>query len=258
MLYHPRLMRETSRSVAVILAAGVGRRLAPLTDDRPKALVMVGGRTFLDRCLAAVAQAGFPEVLIVTGHRAELIDAAVAEVDWPFRVRSVVNERYAVANNIVSFLTVADQVRGGFCLLNSDIVFDSTILRDVVGAPEGCWLAVDHDEPLGSEEMKVQMDGDGVIRRISKALPAERSAGEYIGIARFDAPGAVAVIRAAETLVRSGQDHLYYEDAFDRAAADLSIRPIPVAGREWTEVDDLADHDRASRVARALDGAGAA
>lgn len=258
MLYHPPLMRETSRSVAVILAAGIGRRLAPLTDDRPKALVMVAGRTFLDRCLGAVAQAGFREVLIVTGHRAELIDAAVAEGDWPFRVHSVVNERYSVANNIVSFLTVADQLRGGFCLLNSDIVFDATILRDVARAPAGSWLAVDHDEPLGAEEMKVQMDGDGVIRRISKALPPEKSAGEYIGIARFDTSGAVAVIQAAETLVRSGHDHLYYEDAFDRAAPDLSIRAIPVAGRPWTEVDDLVDHDRALRVARVLDDAGAA
>ncbi len=245
-------MERSSLPVAVILAAGVGRRLAPLTDDRPKALVEVEGITFLERALHAVATAGFDRVVIVAGHRAEMIESAVGD-GWPFDVRSVLNPRYATANNIVSFLAVEEDLRDGFCLLNSDIVFDASILRDVASADEGCWLAVDGDEPLGAEEMKVGVDGEGLVRRISKGLPVATSAGEYIGIARFDAAGAAAVIRHAHQLVADGQTDLYYEDAFDRAAAELSIGTISVQGRAWTEVDDLDDFKRAVQVARGLD-----
>ncbi|MDQ3492870.1 MAG: phosphocholine cytidylyltransferase family protein [Chloroflexota bacterium] len=246
-------MDHSSLPIAVILAAGVGRRLAPFTDDRPKALVEVEGRTFLERALTAVEAAGFKRIAIVTGHCAEMIDAAVRDGGWQFDVRCVVNPSYATANNIVSFLTVEDEILDGFCLLNSDIVFDAAILRDVARAGAGCWLAVDTDEPLGDEEMKVQVDERGLVRRVSKRLAPEVSAGEYIGIARFDAAGAAAVVRHARHLVAHGQTDLYYEDAFDRAASELAIAMVPVRGRSWTEVDDLTDYQRAIHVARALD-----
>lgn len=247
------MLHHSGLPIAVILGAGVGRRLAPLTDDRPKALVEVEGSTFLARALRAVEAAGFPRVVIVTGHRADMIDAVLAEGAWAMESRSVFNPSYATANNIVSFLTVEDQIRHGFCLLNSDIVFDASILQDVAAAGPGCWLAVDIDEPLGEEEMKVEVDEKGFVRRVSKGLAPEVSAGEYIGIARFDAAGAAAVVRHARQLVAAGQTDLYYEDAFDRAAAELDIAVVPVAGRAWTEVDDLTDYERAVDVARALD-----
>jgi len=123
-------------------------------------------------------------------------------------------------------------------------------------AGQGCWLAIDLDEPLGTEEMKVELDGQGLVRRISKGLPAATSAGEYIGIARFEAAGAAAVIHHARQLVADGQTHLYYEDAFDRAAAEVSIGTVSVKGRAWTEVDDLVDFERAVQVARALGARG--
>lgn len=249
-------MHQSSLPVAIILAAGVGRRLAPLTDDRPKALVEVGGRTFLERTLRAVEAAGSHRAVIVTGHRSEMIEAVVQDSGWAMDVRCVLNPAYATANNIVSFLAVEGEIRGGFFLLNSDIVFEASILRDVASAGAGCWLAVDFDEPLGAEEMKVQLDRAGLVRRISKALPPEASAGEYIGIARFDAAGASAVVMAARQLVNGGHTDLYYEDAFDRAAVRLAIGTVAVGRRAWTEVDDLVDYERAARVARALDATG--
>ncbi len=240
--------------VAVILAAGLGRRLSSLTHDRPKALVEVAGRTLLGRSLEALAGASFPEAVVVTGHRAELVDDFVARREWGLEVRCRFNPQFDAANNIVSFLTAADEMSHGLCLLNSDIVFDARILADVAAASRGSWLVVDTDEPLGAEEMKVELDGDGSVSRISKKLSPATSVGEYIGIARFDAAGAAEVIAAARRLVDEGGGDLYYEDAIDAVASRLVIRPLPVARRAWTEIDDLADYERATAIAKELDG----
>jgi L-glutamine-phosphate cytidylyltransferase len=158
-----------SLPVAVVLAAGVGRRLAPLTDDRPKALVELGGRPLLGRALDALAATGFERVVVVTGHRADLVERFIAARANDGAVDPVFNDAYATANNVVSFLTAAPRLTAGFCLLNSDIVFDRSILADVAAAGDGCWLAVDDGETLGAEEMKVRLDRAGRIRRGRRA-----------------------------------------------------------------------------------------
>jgi len=244
--------------VAVILAAGVGRRLAPLTDERPKALVQLAGITLLERCLRALAAAGFARAVVVTGHREALVREFVEAGTWGVEVACVFNERYETTNNIVSFLVAADEMAGGVCLLNSDTVFDPTILFDVAATGDGSWLVVDHDEPLGAEEMKVEVDGAGVVRRVSKLLDPARSAGEYIGIARFDAHGAAAVLGAARTLVNAGRTDVYYEDAIDHVLTELDVRTVATRLRPWTEIDDHRDYARAVEVARAIDAAPAA
>jgi choline kinase len=239
----------------VILAAGVGRRLAPLTDDRPKALVAPGGRPLLGRALDALERAGFLDVLVVSGHREEALADFLAARDGPAHLTTLHNEAFDTANNVVSFLVARDRLAGGFCLLNSDIVFEATVLDDVVAAPPGSWLVVDGDEPLGDEEMKVRLDADGRIRRITKRMPATDAAGEYIGIARFDEVGAAAALDAAARLVGDGATDRYYEDAFDAVLDVVVVRPIWMRGRLWSEIDDHADLRRAEGIARHLDAA---
>jgi len=238
--------------VALILAAGVGRRLADVAPDTAKALVSLRGRTLLARSLDALAATGFGDVLVITGHHATKVAAALRDAPRGLTAEALFNPRFATANNIVSFLTPAERLAGGFCLLNADIVFDASILVDVAAAGEGSWLVVDTDEALAEEEMKVHVEG-GRVRRISKTLDPSTSAGEFIGIARFDRVGAEAVLDAARALVREGGEGLYYEDAIDRALPELSVGVIQVGGRAWTEIDDRADYERALRVASALD-----
>ena len=238
--------------MAVILAAGVGRRLSSLAGGRPKALLDVEGTSLLERSVHALAGAGFGECVVVTGYRAEMVDAFVAAGSWPLALRTRLNPDFATTNNIVSLLAAADLLSDGFCLLNSDIIFDAAILADLGRQTDGSWLAVDQDEPLGEEEMKVRLDAHGRLERISKQLPPAESAGEYIGLARFDGAGAGAVVDAARELVDAGRTDLYYEDAIDRAAPRLGARIVPTSGRLWTEVDDGRDYERAISVAARL------
>lgn len=238
---------------AVILAAGLGRRIEARTNGGPKALLDLHGRSLLARSLDALREAGFTDVIVVTGHAAETIRPFIASPPPGLTIRERWNAEFASANNIVSVLTVDDAVRDGFCLLNCDITFDPSILVDVAACATGNWLVVDGDEPLGHEEMKVVLDGEGVLTRISKLLDPAISAGEYIGICRFDAAGTATLMASARRLVAAGATDLYYEDAIDAAAADLAMRPSWTRRRAWTEVDDDADYRRALRVAAELD-----
>ena len=239
---------------AVILAAGLGKRLASLTNGGPKALLELNGRTLLERMIDALRRARFSEVIVVTGHAADVIRPALA-VDVPgVTITERWNPEFATGNNIVSLLSAADLVGGGFCLLNCDITFEPSILADVADLESGNWMVIDGDEPLGAEEMKVVLDDRGVIVRVSKGLDPSTAAGEYIGIARFDAAGAALLQASARRLVTAGARDLYYEDAVDRAAGDLAVRPMWTRNRLWTEIDDDADYRRALEVATRLDG----
>lgn len=238
---------------AVILAAGFGRRIAELTNGGPKALLELGGRSLLERELEALAAAGFGRVVVVTGHEAERIRGRLPARLGQLTIEERWNPAFATTNNIVSMLAADDLLAEGFCLLNSDIVFEPSILAEVAGVGPGSWLVVDGDEPLGAEEMKVHLDGTGVVRRISKHLDPATSAGEYIGILRLDDRGARVVLDTARGIVAGGGTNLYYEDAIDAAAEELAARPVWTRLRGWTEIDDAADYRRAVDVAAAID-----
>jgi choline kinase len=239
---------------AVILAAGLGQRIAHRTGGSSKALLEVGGRSLLERSLDALEAAGFGEVIVVTGHAAEAVRPVLASRTGRLTVTERWNPRYATANNIASVLAVEDMVGDGFCLLNSDIVFDPSIVLDMVAVESGSWLVVDRDEPLGDEEMKVMLDEADTLSRISKALDPRTSAGEYIGICRFDARGTAVLMASAHRLVDAGGTNLYYEDATDAAATALAMRVVWTRHRAWTEIDDETDYRRAVDVAARLDG----
>lgn len=218
-------------------------------------MVEIDGDPILRRMLDSLAESGFREVAIVTGHRAELIDAFVDAHPSPLRIQRIRNPDYATTNTVGSFAFAADLLRDGFCLLNGDLVFDPSIIDDLAAAGPGVHLVTDLDEPLGDEEMKVQLDERGCAIRISKVMPSQLGIGEFTGISRFDAVPAGLMIDAARGLVAEGRGSAYYEDAFNLVANSMRATLLPTRGRAWTEIDDLADYERAVSVVRSVSSA---
>ncbi|HEY0136074.1 MAG TPA: phosphocholine cytidylyltransferase family protein, partial [Nannocystis sp.] len=172
---------------AIILAAGRGSRLAPLTDDRPKPLVEVLGRSLLLRTIDRLREVGVEDrdVVIVTGYRAEMIEAVMRRED--LRCELVANPRWHDWNSFNSLLVARDRLRGApFLQFEGDVVFDERVLPRVLGAPGGAVLAVEVVPMPDDEAMKAVVDADGVLLELSKTLDARRSIGEYVGITRLD------------------------------------------------------------------------
>jgi len=233
---------------AVILAAGVGSRLAPLTNDRPKALVEVAGRSFLFRQLDRLAEAGIPseDVVIVTGYKAEAIDAAVEQ--GGYKCTRVFNNHYADWQNFYSLLVAKDAVAGhDFLQLDGDVILDGKLLPKVIAAAGDAVLAVDVRPDLDAETMKARVVGTRMTA-LDKKLDPATCAGEYIGITKLTAATAQAVFEDLARFEREGLTHEYYDHAYHRLSDRYAFEIVDVHDCKVIEIDDRADLARAEAL----------
>jgi choline kinase len=239
--------------IGLVLAAGAGRRLHPLTADLPKTLLEVeDGRTVLDVVLANLRAAGLDEVAIVTGVAAGRIRerAAALERRHGVRLELIHNDRAHEWNNAYSLWLARAALAEGVLLVNGDTVHPPSVEEALLGARgPGALIAVDREKALGGEQMKVLLDDDGTMRRIHKAIDPAAAAGEYIGVSLLEPAVAAPLADALETTWRRDPS-LYYEDGFqelaDRGAA---IRGVSIGAVDWVEIDDHDDLARAREIA---------
>jgi choline kinase len=240
--------------IGMVLAAGAGRRLEPLTADLPKTLLPVDGeRTILDVALANLRHAGMEEVVVITGFAAHRIEDRRADLEaaHDLRLELVFNDRALEWNNAYSLWCARDHFDQGVILCNGDTVHPASV-EDAVLAARGdddLVLAVDAEKALGEEEMKVHLSEEGYVDRIHKGLDPATAQGEYIGVTLIEPHAADALADALEATFRR-DPQLYYEDGF-QVLADRGgrVRAAPIGTVEWVEVDDHADLARARELA---------
>jgi choline kinase len=230
---------------AVILAAGLGRRLESVTGGLPKCLVPVAGRTILDRMIERLVQAGLDRIVVVTGHRAVDVERHLDRSPEPAARRAdrVFNQRYADWGNFHSLLVAEEAVGGdGFVKLDADVVMDDRLLPALLAASGPAALAVDCSGVLGEEEMKARLDGRGRVVELSKRIAPEDALGESVGIDRIDAELAPRLWTALRRLIEMGETDEYYERAYELLMRDgVGFSFADVSSCEWCEVDDAGD-----------------
>jgi choline kinase len=239
--------------IGIVLAAGAGRRLRPVTDGLPKALAPVDGeRTILDFTLDALASHDVREVVVVVGYAAEQVEARVPDLEARHGVRLTLvhNSRAEDWNNAFSLWCAREHFSAGFLLANGDTLHTpeiehallQTVTSDVV-------LALDDLEELAEEQMKVRLDADGAVACISKLIDPATADGEYIGVACVPGTASDALADALETTWKRDPS-LYYEDAFQEMVdRGLRIEVATIGSSPWTEVDDHTDLARARELA---------
>jgi choline kinase len=236
----------------LVLAAGPGRRLHPLTDALPKTLLPLSdGRTILDLALANLRSVGLEEVVVVTGFAAERVEERATALERRHRVRLelVFNELAEQWNNAYSLWLAREAFADGALLVNGDTVHPSSVEESLLAArgPD-VLLAVDRKKSLGEEEMKILLAEDGTLARISKEIDPASAAGEYIGVTLIEPAAAGPLADALEATWRRDPS-LYYEDGFQELAdRGGRIHVAPIGDVDWVEVDDHADLARAREL----------
>ena len=230
--------------IGVILAAGMAKRLRPLTDTKPKCLLEVGGKTLLQRTVDAMASAGISEFLVVTGYRGDMIRNFLTAYDESLSFTFLHNADYEHNNNIYSLWMAGEVVRGkDFLLMDSDIFCDPAAVVRIAEEPESA-LAVNRHE-CGEEEMKVVVDADMRITEISKTCRPEDAMGESVGIEKIKADYSEALYKELDQMILQEKlIDIFYERAFERLIPQgHTFRVVDTSSYYSYEIDTPEDYE---------------
>jgi len=230
---------------AIILAAGVARRLAPLTDKTHKALLPVGGRPVLARMLVALADSGIRETTIVVGHCADQVRALAGTRLGRMGIRYIENPAYT-KGSVLSLYAAREQLAEPALVMDADVLFPREFLRRLLAVPAPSALLIDRGFADTGEEVKLYTRRDRVIALGKKIVPeAWETVGEGVGFFKCGAAAGPEFVQAMEQVIASGDGLNEYEDALHILLQRVHVGWVDVTGLPWTEIDFAEDLRRA-------------
>ena len=237
---------------AIVLSAGQGKRLLPLTADRPKCSLDVGGQWVIHWQIDALLEAGVERVRPVLGYGAERVEVALAERYGADRVEPLFNPFFSVADNLASCWMARDAMHDDFLLLNGDTVFETAVLERLLDSPAApITLAVDHKASYDDDDMKVQLEGRRLVR-VGKTLPAASVDAESIGMMLFRGDGPALFRNALEEAMRAPSGlRRWYLSVIDSLAEAGPVQVCSIEGLRWAELDFPADLEDVEAVVAA-------
>jgi choline kinase len=236
----------------IILSAGRGSRLLPLTETRPKCLLPIGTNTILGHQLDTLQAGGVSETIVVTGFMAGLVEAEIDRRNGSMRVTPFFNPFFQVSDNLASCWMVREHMNEDFLLINGDTLFEAALLDDVLSSPvQAIQVTTDHKPIYDSDDMKVSLDGSR-LQAIGKLLPASEADAESIGFLRFMGQGPEIFRAKLEQMMRTQEGvSAWFLKAID-AIADTTgqVETLSINGRCWTEVDTIKDFNSIDKCFR--------
>jgi choline kinase len=235
---------------AIVLSAGQGRRLLPLTSELPKCLLALDDeRTLLQVQLEALARCGVGRAVVVTGYGAPLIERHLEETHIRgIQVETLYNPFFATSDNLMSCWLARTAMEDDFVLLNGDTVFEDDVLRRLMSsACDPITVTVDHKREYDEDDMKVALDARGRVLAIGKTLPAEAVGAESIGMLAFLGSGPKLFVEGLERAVRreDAMRRWYLSVVHDLAEEDGVVGTASIRGLWWREIDGNQDLTRA-------------
>lgn len=228
----------------LILSAGQGRRLLPLTASRPKCLIELHGRTLLEWQLRSLAAAGVREATVLVGYGADQVEAEIAaKAPHNMSVQTLYNPFFEVADNLGSCWVAREVLQGDCLILNGDTLIEPAIVQRLLAATvQPITVTIDRKGDYDTDDMKVRTE-NGLLRAIGKTLPLSEVDGESIGFLRFTPEGAKRFVAEVERIMRTPEGlKLWYLSVIDRIAkATGEVGTVSIEGLGWGEMDFLAD-----------------
>ncbi len=228
-------------TTALLLAAGTGSRLYPLTQSMPKCLTMVNGASILERLVFVLNQHGFKRLVIVTGHLEHCIREFLGTRAGSVTIEYIFSPLYETTNNIYSLWMAREHIHEPFLLIESDLVFDGSLLDDMC-----------YPDRIAVARMQPWMNGSTVTVNQFKQVKAFQSGAasllneiryKTVNIYSFSRFSWLAIAKRLDRYISAGRVHDYYESVFADMVADgaLSLQTISFDSKPWYEIDTIAD-----------------
>jgi HAD superfamily hydrolase (TIGR01450 family) len=231
----------------IILAAGIGSRLQPLTDSVPKPLIQINNKPIIFYQLEALSKApNINKVTIVTGYLANVVEKEVNAIDWSsigLDIEIVVNDDYKTTNNMYSlFLALKDEDLSSTIIMNGDVIYDYKIFQELIANDKPNLIATDTSCFI-EESMKIIVDDDLFIQGISKGFEKEEAYGVSIDLYKFSKEAITIFTDHVRSKIQSGQLNQWTEVAIDELvkSGKIKAQPFFIGKNFWWEIDDLND-----------------
>lgn len=234
----------SARMKAIILAAGVGKRLWEVTQRCPKCLIEIGGRSLLHRYLESLTAVGIRRADIVVGYKQEMIRAAVAADSCGVGVTFLVNEEFH-RGSISSLWIARSAFDDDTIVMDADVLFHRDILRRLVSSPFENALLMDETVTQTGEECMVVVAGGRVIALTKKMPDHYDYAGEGVGFLRVRHADTPRVISSLRGCIENNMWQMEYEDALLEYFRDVRVGHEKIGGLPWTEIDFVNDIKKA-------------
>jgi choline kinase len=235
---------------AIILAAGVGSRIRPLTDNTHKSLLPASGTSIFERMLQNIQDVGIKEVVVITGYRSDQIKKA-SEAFKALNFTFIHNDKFESTNTGYSLLLSKNAVSNSdFVKFDADVVFENAVLKKLIENNNPNCLCIDTNIHLDKEEVKVSMDTESRVNVVSKKLDPKKANGESIGIEKISKDAAAILFDELETLMKDEQNFQeYYDDSYTTLVQkNVPFHAVDITGLRWVEIDTHEDYERANSI----------
>lgn len=238
--------------IAIILAAGTGTRLMPLTKEIPKPLLEIGNMTILERMMINCISSGIEEFIIVVGHKKERVFEKIDYLSnkYGVKIHTVENKKYDTTNTSCSVHLATNTLDNDVLIINGDNVVDSRIISGLVKISKTA-LVVDNYKKLNEESFKLRIE-DNRIMEIGKGIDIETSTGEFIGVSKVSKEDLPKFNTLLERLIEKDVQN-YYDIAYNDLSKESNIDYFYTDGLKWTEIDDKNDWEYAQILVDGFD-----
>jgi choline kinase len=238
--------------IAIILAAGTGTRLMPLTKDVPKPLLEIGDVTLLERMIVNCISGGIDEFIIVVGHKKERVMEKIdyLENKYSVKISTVENKRYSQTNTSCSVKLATSNLDDDIIIINGDNVVDELIISGLISISKTA-LVVDNYKQLNDESFKLRIENNEIME-IGKDIDIQTSSGEFIGISKVSKDDLPIFNSILGELVSEDVQN-YYDLAYKNLSKKSDIDYFYTNGLKWTEIDDKKDWEYAHTLIEEFD-----
>lgn len=248
--------------IGVILAAGMGTRLMPLTKDIPKALLKINNVTLLERMIKNCIQADITKFIIIVGYNGEKVEKLSKSLEdkYNIKIKTIRNEKYDITNTSVSTYLASTYIEkedlDDFILVNGDNVVDPLIIKRIVET-DNTSMIIDNYKQLNEESFKLIIDNEsfnedktisnGVINSIGKELNIPKSSGEFIGLSKLIKSDINDFNKFLNESINEDPQN-YYDFSFKDLSEVKTIDFVLTNGLKWSEIDDHNDWEYAQKL----------
>jgi len=228
-------------TTALLLAAGTGSRLYPLTKNAPKCLTMVNGVSILERLVICLNKHGFKRLIVVTGHLENCIREFLGTRAGGMTIDYIFSPLYETTNNIYSLWMARKMINEPFLLVESDLVFDASLLDEML-----------YPDRIAVASMQPWMNGSTVtadnfqqVKRFHSSIagPLDEFRYKTVNIYSFSLSSWHGIAERLDQHISAGRTNNYYETVFTEMLADgsLSLKTVSFDSKPWYEIDTIAD-----------------